>query len=283
MLVERIIRDSMAVCDNPSPSNPPRANSLRNFQDETDIFIETYVVCQDRLHMRGIFLDSISEITDKIQRSASTESLFDLLRLAFHQDHSLNGHTHLESLMRTICANIVEEHNNISRDDIFQWFARWFRLISHNPTELTRFYESLGKVDPQDWDRFWMFSPEFLSNQTILPPPGQQNTASTEAETWRHSPALTEFLQTFLQGSRRLALTHSRRALALTMLSAKPGDEIWILFNGRMPYVLRKIEGEEHGYSFVGEAYVHGFMEGEIFSRDKVDGLDVNIEPVVLI
>jgi hypothetical protein len=26
-----------------------------------------------------------------------------------------------------------------------------------------------------------------------------------------------------------------------------------------------KIEGEEHGYYFVGEAFVHGFMEGEIF------------------
>lgn len=49
------------------------------------------------------------------------------------------------------------------------------------------------------------------------------------------------------------------------------------MFNGRMPYVLRKIEGEEHGYYFVGEAYVRGFMKGEIFSRGKVDGLDVNI------
>lgn len=214
---------------------------------------------------------------------ASAASLFNLLPLAFHQDPFLTGHTRLESLMRTICAGIVEERKG-PRDDIFEWLARWFRLISHNPTELARFRESLGKVDSQDWDRFWIFSPDFLSDKSLLPPlTGEQDQASAEAETWHDSADLTRFLESFLRNHKRLALTRRRRDLALTMLSVKPGDEIWILFNGRTPYVLRKIEGEEHGYYFVGEAYVHGFMEGEIFSRDKVDGLDVRIEDVVLV
>ena len=50
------------------------------------------------------------------------------------------------------------------------------------------------------------------------------------------------------------------------MLSAELGDEIWILLTGKMPYVLQKIEGEEHGCCFKGEMYMHGFMEGDIFS-----------------
>lgn len=50
-----------------------------------------------------------------------------------------------------------------------------------------------------------------------------------------------------------------------------------------LPCVLREIEGEEHGYYFVGETYVHGFIEGEIYSRDKAGGLGVSFQPVVLI
>jgi hypothetical protein len=95
--------------------------------------------------------------------------------------------------------------------------------------------------------------PTLLSNKSVLPTPNEQNTASAEAETWRHSTDLNRFLARFLRGRRRLALPRSRQALVLTPLSAKPGDEIWILFNGRLPYVLREIEGEEHGYYFVGE------------------------------
>lgn len=64
-----------------------------------------------------------------------------------------------------------------------------------------------------------------LGNKSVLPTPGEQNTAEAEAETWRHSTDLNRFLERFLRG---------RRRLALTPLSAKPGDEIWILFNGRL-------------------------------------------------
>lgn len=125
--------------------------------------------------------------------------------------------------MRTACANIVESHSKVSRDDIFDKFTRWFRLVSHIPAELARFRESLGKVDSQDWDQFWIFGPGYLAEKSLLPPtPDEQNTASAEAGTWRHSPMLTGFLKSFIRSHRRLALTSSRRALVLTMLSAKP-------------------------------------------------------------
>ncbi|KAK4220574.1 heterokaryon incompatibility protein-domain-containing protein [Podospora fimiseda] len=38
------------------------------------------------------------------------------------------------------------------------------------------------------------------------------------------------------------------------------GDEVWILSDGQVPFVLRKIGGVE--YQFIGEAYVHGIMFG---------------------
>jgi hypothetical protein len=228
--------------------------------------------------MKGIRIDSICEVTDQIQPNATAAALFDLLRVAFHHDSSLTSQAPLESLVRTICANIIEERSSFSVEDIFGWFARWFCLISRNPTQLSRLRESLGQVEAQDWDKFWR-----LRDKSLLPTPNDQNAAFAEAETWHDSPELQEFLSSFVMGRRCLALTGNRRALALTPLSAKSGDEIWILFNGRTPYVLRKIDREEQGYYFVGESYVHGFMDGELFLRDKEEGIDVSIKPVVLI
>lgn len=38
-------------------------------------------------------------------------------------------------------------------------------------------------------------------------------------------------------------------------------DEVWILMGARVPFILRKVEGNR--YKIVGEAYVHGIMYGE--------------------
>jgi hypothetical protein len=122
-----------------------------------------------------------------------------------------------------------------------------------------------------------------LNNKSLLPPPEEQDTASAEAATWLNHHWLSVVLRIFIMNPKRLALTQNRKALVLTPLSAKAGDEIWILFNGRTPYVLRKIDREEHGYNFVGEAYAHGFMYGELLLRDKEAGLDISIKPVLLI
>lgn len=224
--------------------------------------------------MKGIRIDSIGEITE-IQPNATAAALFDLLRVAFHHDSSLTSQPPLESLVRTICANIIEERSSFSVEDTFGWFARWFCLISRNPIQLSRLRESLRQVDAQDWDKFWI-----LRDKSLLPTPNDQNAASAEAETWHNYPELKDFLSSFVMERRCLALTGTRRALALTPLSAKSGDEIWILFNGRTPYVLRR---KEQGYYFVGESYLHGFMDGELFLRDKEEGIDVSIKPVVLI
>jgi hypothetical protein len=41
---------------------------------------------------------------------------------------------------------------------------------------------------------------------------------------------------------------------------AQPGDEIWLLFGGRVLYIIRPMED---CFTFVGECYVHGYMHGE--------------------
>lgn len=43
------------------------------------------------------------------------------------------------------------------------------------------------------------------------------------------------------------------------------GDELWLIMGADMPYVLRKLETSK--YHFMGEAYVHGIMDGEHLIR----------------
>jgi hypothetical protein len=51
-------------------------------------------------------------------------------------------------------------------------------------------------------------------------------------------------------------------------LSTRRGDEVWILRGGKVPYVLRPLGNAT--YKLVGEAYMHGIMQGEaIVNREK--------------
>ena len=43
---------------------------------------------------------------------------------------------------------------------------------------------------------------------------------------------------------------------------AQVGDEIYILFGGDFPFVLRRLKERQH-FQLVGQCYIHGIMEGE--------------------
>jgi hypothetical protein len=48
----------------------------------------------------------------------------------------------------------------------------------------------------------------------------------------------------------------------------RAGDVVCVLLGGNMPFILRP--GAEVGtYGYVGQAYVHGFMDGEALQQGK--------------
>jgi hypothetical protein len=49
-----------------------------------------------------------------------------------------------------------------------------------------------------------------------------------------------------------------------------PGDEIWLVQGARVPFVLRK-QTSISGYRIVGDAYVHGFMHGEMMTEELLN------------
>jgi len=53
--------------------------------------------------------------------------------------------------------------------------------------------------------------------------------------------------------------------MGLAPLSARLGDEIWNLKGAKIPFILRP--QPDGGFKLIGEAYVHGIMQGEVFEE----------------
>ncbi|KAK4446497.1 heterokaryon incompatibility protein-domain-containing protein [Podospora aff. communis PSN243] len=70
----------------------------------------------------------------------------------------------------------------------------------------------------------------------------------------------------------------SGRLLGLGPGVAEVGDWVVVVEGGRVPFVVRKVEGEEERWRLVGECYVHGMMDGEVA---QVEG--VKAESMVLV
>lgn len=56
--------------------------------------------------------------------------------------------------------------------------------------------------------------------------------------------------------------------LGMGHVDTKPGEEVWVLRGGKMPFTLAGRAKEEDGYDFGGKCYVHGLMNGELFYFD---------------
>jgi len=59
--------------------------------------------------------------------------------------------------------------------------------------------------------------------------------------------------------------------LGMGPLSTQEGDEVWVLMGAKVPFVLRPVDNGKapKRYKLVGEAYVHGYMDGEILSEKR--------------
>lgn len=77
-----------------------------------------------------------------------------------------------------------------------------------------------------------------------------------------------------ITGTRRLFRT-ARNYLGIGAMSAKEGDQVWILPAQNVPFILRPLERER--LSLVGEAYVHGIMHGEAIASGQSSFEDIEL------
>jgi hypothetical protein len=69
-----------------------------------------------------------------------------------------------------------------------------------------------------------------------------------------------------------LFVTEKKR-LGLASATLEVGDEVWVLAGGDVPLILRPVGTLGNEFRLIGEAYVHGVMQGEAVANAKEDDL----------
>ncbi|KAN0120243.1 hypothetical protein V8E51_002451 [Hyaloscypha variabilis] len=59
-------------------------------------------------------------------------------------------------------------------------------------------------------------------------------------------------------------------------VSSLPGDEVWVLENGRVPFILRPTRNN-FSFSLIGECYVHGIMDGQLSARAPIEVIPLSL------
>ena len=128
--------------------------------------------------------------------------------------------------------------------------------------EYRRYYELFCKKDLQRQEH-----PERLSTEEPDPDWSQQDLEWD----WIFESTL---VARGLGYDRGLCLT-TDGYLGMTARNVRVGDQICVLLGGDIPFVLRPDEGR-NTYRLVGEAYLHGFMQGEAL------GLGLQIQDITI-
>jgi len=250
------------------------------------------------LQVQALKLDSILEATKTISKQIETNhDIMSLLELVWKLDDPYITHQPaFEALFRTLVQDCFEEHwKEPGSDNLYkpvpytaaaESFKHWLKLHISEFSRQCGYKEPLLVVsDPAIVD-FYLASPlfpemsELLSfttkyNELLDPTSAMQ---SDEYESEIIYPLRLFQLMRLGAAQRALART-TRNYLVLGPASMAEGDEIWFLRGARVPFALRSMPNGQH--EIVGEVYVHGYMQGEIFTRDArrpEDAVLVNLQ-----
>jgi hypothetical protein len=76
---------------------------------------------------------------------------------------------------------------------------------------------------------------------------------------------------------RKLGLTAQSKVSCLIPKDAKVEDLVSIIQGCQIPFVLRKAPGQHGVYRIIGNAYVHGIMDGEAMYESEEEGQDIEL------
>jgi hypothetical protein len=112
----------------------------------------------------------------------------------------------------------------------------------------------------------------FTAPPTPLASPFSPEQSYYESDVTRSKIARELLFESAWRGGRVL-FTTNQGFLGLGPPSTQIGDQACLLFGGDVPYILRpQASAPRNTWTFVGEAYIHGWMDGEMMSKQEVDG-----------
>ena len=142
----------------------------------------------------------------------------------------------MEVYWRTLCMDQMPDGYETAKSQFHEWFNSLSpirRLIKMKMDWATSIFKPLGFLGylHATWTKY----PDFVTSVTHLT-------------------------------LRRIAKTKGGY-LCLVPASTKPGDEIWLFQGGKVPMVVR--EGVYEHWELVGDAFVHGIMDGQAFDDTR--------------
>jgi len=176
-----------------------------------------------------------------------------------------NGQSRDEAILWTWTADCVnspelEDQATAYRDAATknsEWFALWiascFQRGDPTSQDWSRLESKLGSLQPRE--SLPTFEAVMKYEQEI-----RRRTASELLQS--HPYSVGDHIK-----KGRSVYETKRGYLAFTTWQALPGDEVWIVRGCRTPVVLRRATDRD-GYLILGQAYVHGIMNGEAMTEE---------------
>ena len=200
--------------------------------------------------------------------------------------------------MKTLTTGVstmwLQNESTLSFEDLqdpFRHFLKYFLCF-----EIWLWKSSQSQTDKNWWDDQKDLE-EFLDHETSLPPRSEVEdflnvftTYFPASQNFKVKPVIDdpEFMEILwkphmpyftllrLPLAARSLFISEEGYVGLAPTSARKGDEVWIVRGSKIPLLLRK--QSERTYRFVGEIYIHGLMNGELFEQEH----GLTIQQVVL-
>jgi hypothetical protein len=214
------------------------------------------------LDIPGIYLDTVLEVSDVIENKMTATALLQLLLLARKAQNPPQDPP-LKRLIRTLTFDeLVAESDPGSlgpyeKDQFIKDLLYTF-LPFLQSADLIKQFESDHFSTSEEHNAFWTLEGRNLLSEAAELLQGNPNAAYDE-----ELPFSVRFGSAGAYD--RIALSRDRRCLAVVPKKVKAGDELWILCNGALPFVLRR--KQETQFEFIGETYVDGYSHGELMEQ----------------
>ena len=255
------------------------------------------------VHLNGAIFDKIFSFCPAVSSLRTAFMVMPYLTgcLAIPAIYKPTGQDRVEALWRTLIADTSEQYPKLhpAPSEYGQHFRNWLltQMVAYLSTSKSRFSQ---RYDHYATLRELSASYEANPNNHPIIPTEIEVLDAIGAETihilrnsnsyWRKPPTpdlyaakgfhIFDQAVKEVMADRRLFFTEGGN-IGLGPKSLKEGDEVWLLEGAQIPFILKpipRVEGEVCR-ALVGEAYLHGWMHGEMLDTD----LRKRIAPVKII
>jgi hypothetical protein len=229
----------------------------------------------NKLSVKGILFDTVDEVAAtylEVMDQYQINNLLDFL-LRFPVDNYPGGDTPVEAFWRTLIKDTFcespasDDTRNLFQNLIAVHVACLEKASEElegdlNTDELSSLVDktrtTIGEISKKYKNNTAI--PDMNAIEDIIERLGSKDSTLEKEKLERDYDDISESFR--VAYSRRRLFRTNKNYLGIAAESLKRGDAVWVLAGSRVPLVLRPAENE--AWKLVGEAYIHGLMNGEV-------------------